>query len=114
MKISEQQVAWAAGLLEGEGCFSLHKRKDRPGTFSCAIHCEMTDEDTVQSLQKVFGVGTVCTRANRMNRKPTYIWSVQRHQDIFDVLLHVLPFLKERRKEKAKELFTFLEEKVVC
>lgn len=113
----EQRYAWAAGLLEGEGCFSLYKRKSRRNTFDAAIHCEMSDEDVVRRLPLIFGVGTVNLRLNKNNRrtdsvrKPTWIWSVQNKQHVLEVLLRVMPYLGSRRLEKAKELVTNIEER---
>ncbi len=59
---SDAVYAWAAGILEGEGCFSIHRRKDRSNTLNTAIHCEMTDEDIIRRLHAVFKVGTVNAR----------------------------------------------------
>lgn len=103
-------IEWAAGILEGEGCFSIHKVKERT---QCAIHCEMTDEDTVRKLGDVLKVGRINYRAARPNRKPSWILSIQKQQDIFDTLIRVMPYLGERRLEKAKELFNHLEP-IVC
>lgn len=113
----EIQYAWAAGLLEGEGCFSIHKRATRKNTYDTAIHCEMTDEDTIYKLQSVFGIGTVVSRQNngklpeRSRRKPTWIWSVQNKKDTLEVLLRVLPHLCNRRREKAQQLLSSIEER---
>jgi hypothetical protein len=113
---AEIEYAWAAGILEGEGCFSIHKRKDRPSPTS-AIHCEMTDEDVIIRLHSVFGVGTVVTRENTSGRKDksirkvSYIWSVQNKKGIAEVLLRVMPYLGERRLAKAKEMFAQIEER---
>jgi hypothetical protein len=98
-------VAWAAGVLEGEGCFSKHVRKSN-GKTEVAIHCEMTDQDIIERLKNVFNVGTICYRSNknRGNRKPTWIWSVQSKKEIKLVLDLIYDLLGERRKNKAKEL----------
>jgi hypothetical protein len=64
---SDAVYAWAAGILEGEGCFSIHRRKDRSNTLNTAIHCEMTDEDIIRRLHAVFKVGTV-------NARKKYVW----------------------------------------
>ena len=112
--LNTQNVSWAIGILEGEGCFSIHKRSNRPNTISCAIHCEMTDKDTIESLQKVFHTGTICVRQGRENHKDSWIWSVQKQKDVFDILLQIMPSLSKRRLEKAQELFSYLEPKVVC
>jgi hypothetical protein len=104
---------WAVGILEGEGCFSIHKRSNRPNTVSCAIHCEMTDQDTIENLARVLQCGTICTREGRRGHKKSWIWSVQKQKDIFDLLITIMPLLSKRRLEKAQELFTYLEPKVV-
>lgn len=109
----KKKITWAVGILEGEGCFSIHKRSNRPNTITCAIHCEMTDKDVIYDLQSVFKVGTISFRSGRDHRKDSWVWSVQKQKDIFDVLLEVMPYLKSRRLEKAQELFTYLEPKVV-
>lgn len=109
-------VAWAAGLLEGEGCFSIFRRKDRYKTCTTAVHCEMTDEDTIIKLHSVFNVGTVLTRPNmsgrkdRRERKPTYIWSVQNQAGIKLVCGAILPYMGTRRTTKINELLGYINE----
>lgn len=104
-------IPWAAGIIEGEGCFSMHKRKGKD-YFQCAIHCEMTDQDTIEELAKVLGVGTVSQRPERGQRKRTWILSIQKHQDIFNTLIRIGPYLMGRRREKAAKMFSYLEPKV--
>lgn len=113
----DAQTAWGAGLLEGEGCFSIFHRKDRRSTVQCAIHLEMTDLDTVQRVQNVFKCGNMKGPIRRpkdllTNRKPTWIWSVQTQADIYSVLCRIFPYLSERRQLKAKELIDYLGPKV--
>jgi hypothetical protein len=114
---SDAVYAWAAGILEGEGCFSIHRRKDRSNTLNTAIHCEMTDEDIIRRLHAVFKVGTVNARKNMSGRKDTrarkatWIWSAQKKADVLEVILRVLPYLGERRAAKAKELMVSIEER---
>lgn len=111
------EYAWAAGVLEGEGCFAIFRRSDRRSTTGVAIHCEMTDEDVVLRLREVFGVGTIHLRPNvagrrdARNRKPTWIWSVQNHAGIAEVILRVGIHLCERRRAKAAELLAHIEDR---
>lgn len=107
MEVNEH-IAWAAGILEGEGCFSMFKRKGKD-YHQCSIFCEMTDEDTVRKLQKVLNVGGVSYRAPRRNRKETWIFSTQKQADVFDTLIKVMPYLGERRLDKTKQMFDYLE-----
>lgn len=113
----EKDIAWAAGLLEGEGCFSLHERS-KTGYVTCATHCEMTDEDTVNRLHKIFQVGNVNTRKNMSGRRDprkrqqTYIWSVQDFKGNFYVLSSILPWMGQRRAAKIRECLEFLKGKL--
>ena len=113
----DAQTAWGAGLLEGEGCFSIFVRNDRRNSINCAIHLEMTDMDTVQRVRNVFKCGNIKGPFTRpkdayTNRKPTWIWSVQTQADIYSVLCRIFPYLSERRRLKAKELIEYLGPKI--
>lgn len=107
---------WAAGILEGEGCFSIFTRRGSNNKV-CAIHCEMTDEDVIQKLQNVLDCGNISYRENNRGdgrtRKPSWILSIQRQKDMFDTLIRVMPYLHSRRLTKASEMFSILEEKII-
>jgi hypothetical protein len=118
MKVDPSRLAWAAGILEGEGCFSLHYRKHKSGNIhpSFAIHCEMTDEDVIEYLQETFNVGTICYREGRERAsgyigKDSTIWSVQKQEHTLQVLRLIEPWLFSRRKEKVTEMIKLLEVK---
>ena len=103
--MNELNIAWAAGLLEGEGCFSRHIRKSN-GVLTYAIHCEMTDEDVIRKIHEVFNIGTVVKRLNMAGRrdprkrKQSWIWSVQNKAGIAMVLSAIKPYMCGRRSEK--------------
>ena len=115
---SNEKIAWAAGILEGEGCFSIFARKTNTLDYkNVAIHCEMTDEDVIRNLHAVFNVGTVLTRKNtsgrvdRRTRKQTYIWSVQNQKGVKEVCDLVYPYMCQRRKSKIEELLQYVNSK---
>ena len=61
-------LAWAAGLFDGEGSvtYKKYKEKKRNGTYDCwriAMEVSMTDEPTIRVLHDILKVGTV-------NKKP--------------------------------------------
>lgn len=89
----------------------MHKRKGKD-YYSCAIHCEMTDEDTIKKLHNVLGVGRISMRPIRGIRKPTWILSIQKQQEIFDTLIRIRPYLLQRRAIAAEEMFNYLEDKI--
>lgn len=109
-------IVYAAGLLEGEGCFSKHIRKSN-NLVNYAIHCEMTDEEPVKYLQTIFNVGNVCFRENKRKdgrvRKPSWIWSVQKNSDILKVLELIKPHLQaKRRLDRVNEIIGDLKLKL--
>ena len=105
---------WAAGLLEGEGCFSKHVRKSN-NCVAYAIHCEMTDEDVINKLYSIFNVGTIVPRLNvsgrkdKAVRKQSWIWSVQNKVGILYVLRSIQPYMFSRRLAKINEIIKDLE-----
>lgn len=109
---AELDYQWAAGILEGEGCFSMFQRRGKE-YYQCSILCEMTDEDTVKKLHEVLGVGNCSQRPARENRKPTWILAIQKQKDVFDTLIRVMPYLQSRRLNKASQMFSYLED-IIC
>ena len=113
----DPNLTWAAGLIEGEGCFILSKDK-RSNHHKTAIQVEMTDKDVLEKLQRTLG-GTIIesnypSKFKRFpNAKPSWRWYIHKQKDLFDVLIKIMPFLNKRRLERAKELFDYLEPKVV-
>lgn len=110
-----EAIAWAAGILEGEGCFSICQRKTNTHNHkTVAIHCEMSDEWTVRRLSEVFGIGTVNARLSKnrkdgCNRKDTWIWSVQNHIGVEHVINLIFNYLSPRRADKACELLDYIK-----
>jgi hypothetical protein len=95
--MTPEQVAWVAGILEGEGSFIS-------GT-SVAIQVTMTDLDILQRLLQVTGVGRIYPITRRKdNHKDAWIWAVQRRAHIRHVINAVLPWLGERRIIAANRL----------
>lgn len=68
-------LAYAAGLFDGEGCISIRKTKKGYYTVSCQI--SMTADLPVQFMVKNFG-GSLSKRYFRKDntRKPQRVWAV--------------------------------------
>ena len=105
MTISVKDIAWLAGLLEGEGCFcGASNRPHRP-----AIQLAMTDVDIVRRAGRILGSrigGPYFHKQKRLdggNRKSFYRCGVSGH---FAAawMMTLYPLLGERRKNKIKEL----------
>jgi hypothetical protein len=91
------ELAWAAGLIEGEGCFTLHKGK----TLHPYVLVDSTDEDVIDRLKHVFPFG---------NKRGPYKSKKESHKDRFrfdaygpkarNIMHHVYPLMCSRRKAR--------------
>ena len=72
--LSELELGWFAGLIEGEGCFIIKKGKKKNG-LSCipAVRVVSTDGDVIDRLHKLVPAGSVCepTRKTKEISKST-------------------------------------------
>lgn len=101
-KPPEVQIAWAAGIFEGEGCIS-HDRQAR-GTRR-ELKVVMTDRDVIETLRAVTGVGRTGLRRPAIPpRKATWHWIVSNWTEVDSTLRAFLPYLHSRRRAKALEL----------
>ena len=86
------QIAWAAGLFEGEGYITRNKGYPKIGLT-------MTDKDVVNKFVALFALGKVRTR-ERPPCKTQYEWQISGKQCKV-ILEQLLPYLGERRAYKA-------------
>ena len=101
---SREDIAWVAGLLEGEGCFRV-KRQNRALEVSCA----MSDQDTIGRLHRIAG-GNLQTPYQRENRKKIYPWCLSKREDVVDLISTLRPFMSARRAERIDEMLLFNQE----
>lgn len=96
-----RDVAWVAGIIEGEGTIDSANGLVR-------VRVAMTDLDILQRLATITGVGRINgPYSNERNdssiRKPIYCWKVARQDDATALLMTIFPFLGDRRSAKAAE-----------
>lgn len=107
MITDDTEIAWAAGLLEGEGCFYL-----RRGTLPI-VAVQMTDLDVLQRLHGVFNAGYInVTKTAKVHYKPTWVWSVSTGKDSVRIMRAILPWMAERRTTKIQEILAVYEEQL--
>ena len=96
----QEEIAWAAGLFEGEGCLHLSKE----GRFHIVL--TTTDEDVIKRLHDIMNVGSINFRhsPSRKNRKPHWTWGVYNRDDVIQVLNLMMPYFGERRTEAAEKM----------
>lgn len=93
-------IAWVAGIVEGEGHLFQHRDKRVFG-----ITVNMTDLDICQRLAEVTGMGTVSQgRIPAPGKKTLYTWQVSKRTDALRLFLAIAPLLGARRRERLSGL----------
>lgn len=102
---SPEEIAWVAGLLEGEGCFGLRagERAKYP-----RVTCAMTDADVLSKLNSIYP-GSVKPRRVRGNRKPCWVWDLSMREDLVVLLNDIRPHMGDRRGAKIDEIFDIIK-----
>lgn len=93
-----EQVAWAAGLFEGEGSIAYH------GKTSVSLVVGMTDEDVVRRFAEIIGSGSVRFEERQSKGKghlDLHRWELSRRDDVEAILLLLLPWLGSRRSRRV-------------
>lgn len=103
----KNEIAWAAGLFEGEGTITIKQekrdRKPRP-----RLELQMTDSDVVFKFKKILKAGHAKLRKKRTKSgKKVFRWYVIRKDDIQRILKSFIPYLGIRRKSRAKKALKY-------
>lgn len=93
----ETRIAWAAGFLDGEGCFFVGTRSDRDPSGSShwrfMIEAAQTDIRPLEILQSLFG-GVVCVKhKQKATWSKTWKWSLHQRHRIEECITTLRPFL---------------------
>lgn len=97
----ETDLAWAAGIIDGEGCISIVRMKPSANyphlRYELRIAVKMIHKPTVERIKSIFGRGTITVR-HRANQRNQFNWLVGIH-NASAVLRLVLPYLVTKRAE---------------
>lgn len=96
-----EEIAWAAGLFEGEGCIAIQRFKRRT---SVSLTLTSTDRDVLERFALVVERGRIGSQD--MTKRPAHykqlwIWKVGARADVEAVLDLFWAFLGERRRATA-------------
>jgi hypothetical protein len=96
----ETDLAWAAGLIEGEGCFTIHSKRHP------YLILDMTDKDVIEKLHSIFPFGNI-RGPYRHKTRPEYKdrWRFDAYgPKARHIIINIFPYMCSRRKAKMKEL----------
>jgi hypothetical protein len=95
---TKENIAWLAGLSEGE-CY-IAKNK-------IFFRIRMTDEDVIEKC-RIFGIGNFRGPVEgnpKKKHKPIYEWTITRKQHFEELLLVLLPLMGQRRQSTIRSCF---------
>lgn len=69
--VTETDLAYAAGFLDGEGCFGAYGKYSKP-----CVAAENTDQSVIEWLHSLFGGSVRMTKPKKANHRPTFRWAV--------------------------------------
>jgi hypothetical protein len=96
----ELQIAWAAGFLDGEGCFNLSKNSGRgchETTKNAVIHASQIRKAPLERLAELFGGNVNVMRVNDKGQV-IYQWCLTGSQ-LVPIIEELLPYLVGKQEE---------------
>jgi hypothetical protein len=97
---TNEQIAWAAGLFEGEGTITLNGVAQAP-----RMKLSMTDFDVVRKFYDIVGEGHLCIwRSKNPKHKAQLCWYTGRKSVIVKLIDLFLGHFGERRYARACEV----------
>lgn len=103
--VSKAQIAWAAGLFEGEGTIVIQCSRHNHGI---RMSLGMSDRDVVERFAEVVGCGTIYEAKQRDPRHKTmWRWQCGRAAQVIEIVDAMRPWLGQRRTTKADEVIAW-------
>lgn len=114
-KMSKCQLAYIAGILDGEGCIAISKKKCRDGTakgiqYRLYVSVANTDLKMIKFIKQTTGVGSIYKIKRNCERHKTAwrwnLWSIQASDLLRDVHSYLIT-----KKNQAKIGIKFIDDK---
>ena len=110
--LTEVDKAYLAGLIDGEGCISVYKVRNKQCkngfSIKCNLRINMVDAEAIDYFHKKIGIGSVHRIIKGGNRRQQKLWSINSGSQVSAVLKEILPYLKIKVKH-AQNLLEFRE-----
>lgn len=98
----ELDLAYIAGLVDGEGCIRVKKTKPRPDcvspSYTAHIHIRMVEESAIKFIHSILGGSYYKEKRPYENRRPLFCWSIHSRQAIMAIAM-----LRKYLKVKAEQ-----------
>ena len=102
--MTESDIAWAAGVFEGEGSVGVSGKSKAPVTY---MSMGMSEQDVLDRFTSIVGTGKVYGpykgqgSKTPAHYKPMFHWKIRQITEIQRILRLFYPYLGERRRSEA-------------
>jgi hypothetical protein len=102
--MTTEEIAWAAGIFDGEGCIHIRRNavtetsRHRTTHYALITKVTMCHAPTIERLHRIFGVGHVGLQKGSARKSPSASWYCMSKDAAF-VLHHLKPFLFTKLEE---------------
>jgi hypothetical protein len=110
------EIAWAAGLFDGEGSMWIQRKPEYPKWRGVAMELPQSSANGIpeclRRFQRVVGVGTIrgpLAPRNRWSKLPQYRWSANGRHVISRLVVALWPYLSPVARRRIRELADLLD-----
>ncbi len=105
--VKDTDIAWLAGLLDGEGCIGLWAQTSKPNSLLARVEIGMSDKATVDHAAKIILEFTgykvpQSVRYNKLSaltKRPQWFFYAVKKEPTRDLLRALIPYLVTKRLE---------------
>lgn len=101
MNLTPEWASWFSGLVDGEGCFIIHRVGARYHSARFLINMRADYKPMLDEIRSTLGFGTIYRRARRVIGHPTHVFQVARSKDMLAIvrLLDQFPLRSRKRRD---------------
>lgn len=112
---SREDLAWAAGLFEGEGSIVVRRQCVKGRDYEqWTLNLSSTDLDVIERVHRIIGLGHITGPYRpKGSTKPVWAWRITKQWHTYAALVALYPWLGERRRARAQECMEALASKPV-
>lgn len=111
---TREQLAWMAGFIDGEGCISLSRQRDKrkgPNYYAYRPMLQITNvyREPLDSILATVEEGQICKSIRPSgNHSDTYQYKLRRHETLLELLVALRPFLKLKHQQAELVIYFIL------
>ena len=98
--LASEEAAYLAGLIDGEGSVSLHKRH-RNENRQLVISISNTEKNILAYVQEITGVGKITNKRTYQANHTLSMTYVVSNRQALSILKQVAPYLKSYKADRA-------------